>query len=48
MRNRTTLVIAHRLTTIMAADRTVVSQDGCVLDGTHTELLRARMGFTGA
>ncbi len=39
MRNRTTLVIAHRLATVRAADRIVVMQDGCIVEqGTHTAL----------
>lgn len=39
---RTTIVIAHRLTTAAAADRVVVMDDGRVAeDGTHAELLAA-------
>jgi ATP-binding cassette subfamily B protein len=38
--NRTTLVIAHRLATVQAADRIVVMEAGeIVAEGTHTELL---------
>jgi len=45
MRGRTTLVIAHRLGTVMHADRIVVLDAGRVVDsGTHTELL-ARSGL---
>jgi ATP-binding cassette, subfamily B, bacterial len=41
MRGRTTLVIAHRLATVLRADRTVVLQSGrLVAIGTHAELLR--------
>ncbi|MGI6544208.1 MAG: ABC transporter ATP-binding protein [Limnochordia bacterium] len=40
MRNRTTFVIAHRLTTILHADRIVALQDGCIVEeGKHEELL---------
>ena len=37
---RTTLVIAHRLATVLKADRIVVLEDGKIVDsGTHQELL---------
>ena len=40
MTGRTTLVIAHRLATVLAADRIVVMDAGRVVDeGTHTELI---------
>jgi ATP-binding cassette, subfamily B, bacterial len=40
MSGRTTLVIAHRLATVLAADRIVVMDEGRVVDeGTHTELI---------
>jgi len=40
MRNRTTLVIAHRLATVLKADRILVIDDGrLVAEGTHQELL---------
>jgi subfamily B ATP-binding cassette protein MsbA len=40
MRNRTTLVIAHRLTTIEHADEIVVMEDGRIVErGTHAELV---------
>ena len=41
MRDRTTLVIAHRLATVQHADRIVLMDQGMVVDiGTHDELLR--------
>jgi len=40
MRNRTTFVIAHRLSTVMHADRIVVMEGGRITDiGNHQELL---------
>jgi len=45
VRNRTTFVIAHRLSTVERADRIIVMQDGAILEsGTHSELL-ARSGI---
>ena len=39
MENRTTLVIAHRLATVLKADRILVLEDGkLVAEGTHAEL----------
>ncbi|WP_300392160.1 ABC transporter ATP-binding protein [Henriciella sp.] len=41
-RDRTTLVIAHRLSTVRSADRIVVIEDGkAVEEGTHAELMTA-------
>ena len=40
MRGRTTLIIAHRLSTVMHASRIVVMEAGAILEmGTHAELL---------
>ena len=41
VRNRTTLVIAHRLSTVEHADLIVVMQDGAIVEqGTHAQLLQ--------
>ena len=40
MEGRTTLVIAHRLSTVQGADLVVVLDEGCIVEqGTHDELL---------
>ncbi len=43
MKDRTTFVIAHRLATVVGADRIIVLQNGCISEsGTHEELMRRR------
>jgi subfamily B ATP-binding cassette protein MsbA len=43
VQGRTTLVIAHRLSTVERADRIVVMRDGNIVEtGTHAELLASR------
>jgi ABC-type multidrug transport system fused ATPase/permease subunit len=45
MKNRTTIVIAHRLTTVVDADRIFVMDRGTIVEsGTHGELM-ARGGL---
>ncbi len=40
MKSRTTLVIAHRLSTVEHADKIIVMDDGCIVEmGSHAELL---------
>ena len=43
MKNRTTFVIAHRLSTVREADLIIVLKDGQIAEqGTHEELLSAK------
>ncbi len=57
MRHRTTLVIAHRLATVLSCDRIMVLDQGCIVEqGTHASLVAAgglyarlaRLQFEGA
>ena len=46
MKNRTSIVIAHRLSTVMAADNIMLLQNGVITDtGTHDELLEKSEGY---
>jgi ABC-type multidrug transport system fused ATPase/permease subunit len=46
MKNRTCLVIAHRLATVIEADDICVVNDGRVVEiGSHSELLRNPHGY---
>jgi ATP-binding cassette subfamily B protein len=46
MQNRTTIVIAHRLSTLASMDRILVFHRGCILeDGTIEELLEKNGHF---
>ena len=43
MKNRTSIVITHRLSTIVESDKIVVIKNGQILEaGTHKELLKNR------
>lgn len=43
MKNRTTFIIAHRLSTVQDADRILVLEEGKIVqDGTHTELIKGK------
>ncbi|MBI5492068.1 MAG: ABC transporter ATP-binding protein [Deltaproteobacteria bacterium] len=43
IRGRTTFVIAHRLSTVIGADRILVLKDGRIIEaGSHSELLKAK------
>jgi len=43
LKNRTTLIIAHRLSTVKHADRIIVMDKGSIVEsGTHQELMEAK------
>jgi len=42
MKGRTTIIIAHRLSTVMNADRIIVIDGGTIIqEGTHSHLIEA-------
>ena len=45
MKNRTSFIIAHRLSTLKKVDKIIVLKDGKIIEeGTHTQLLEKK-GF---
>jgi ATP-binding cassette subfamily B (MDR/TAP) protein 1 len=45
-KDRTTIVVAHKLSTIRTADNIVVMSDGAVVEqGTHQDLLELNMAY---
>ena len=45
MKNRTTIIIAHRLSTLAEMDRVLVFDNGHVIEsGSHDELLKKKNG----
>jgi ABC-type multidrug transport system fused ATPase/permease subunit len=47
MKNKTTLIIAHRLSTVRRADQIIVLEGGKIVErGTHDELLKNKKLYT--
>jgi ATP-binding cassette, subfamily B, bacterial len=47
MQGRTTLIIAHRLSSVIGADRIIVLEDGSIVEsGTHQELVQSHGTYT--
>ena len=48
MKDRTTIIISHRISTVKAADHIIVLNDGSIVEsGTHDELLKKNGIYTG-
>ena len=46
IKNKTSIIIAHRLTTIKKADKIIVFERGKIVEkGTHSELIKIEQGY---
>ena len=46
VKDRTSIIIAHRLSTVMSADRIIVLENGKIVEeGTHKELLKNKSKY---